>query len=112
MKQFNHTRPVRNEAGEKTGEKSAPVSRATSAPLGGQFGKDKKRRLVVTLRAGDVIEFRPEKTRRAVTVTATDMYRFAIRCQVNSLERRAKEIQKRDGGRLATARNKAKQEGL
>lgn len=99
MKTFAHMRPIRNEAGERIGESPAPVSRVTVAPLGGEFGRDKRRRLVVTLCPGDVIQFRPERTRQAVTMLAADLYRVALRAKAGRahLEKaRAKKQQKAD----------------
>ena len=92
MKTFSHKRPIRNELGEVTGQKPAPVFRVTREQLGGQFGPDKNRRLVVGLLDGDVITLRPEKTRQALTITAVDLYRFAIRCKAQraSLEKATK----------------------
>jgi hypothetical protein len=81
MKTFGHVRPVRDEAGNIIGSKQAPARRVTVAELGGSFGPDKHRRLVVCLAAGDVILFRPQSTRQEVSVLAVDCYRFALRCQ-------------------------------
>ena len=83
MKTFSHTRPVRNEAGEIINAKPAPCSRCTVAALGGNFGPDRRRRLVVTLKAGDIVEFRPERTRQTVTMLATDLYRVALRARAS-----------------------------
>jgi hypothetical protein len=99
LKNFNHTRPVRDSAGEIVSQKSAPCSRVTFAPLGGQFGSDKRKRLVVTLIAGDVIQMRPEKTRRVVSMLAVDVYRILLRNEANkaTLEKaRAKKIRKQE----------------
>lgn len=99
MKNFSHTRPVRDEAGEIVSQKSAPYSRVTFAPLGGQFGSDKSKRLVVTLLAGDVIQMRPEKTRRVVSMLAVDVYRILLRNEANkaTLEKaRARKIKKQE----------------
>jgi len=52
--------------------------------LGGQFGSDKAKRLVVTLKDGDLIEFRPERTRRVVSMLAVDLFRFIIRSQTQA----------------------------
>jgi hypothetical protein len=81
MKTFGHVRPVRDEAGNIIGSKQAPARRVTMAVLGGYFGPDKHRRLVVCLSAGDVILFRPEKTRQEVAMPAVDCYRYALRCK-------------------------------
>lgn len=88
MKLFNHKRPVRDkQTGEIVGEKPAPCSRMTVATLGGQFGKDKHRRLVVTMADGDVIKIRPERSglSRTESMTVFDMYRVMIRNKANKL---------------------------
>lgn len=105
MKTFSHTRPVRDDAGQIISEKPAPCSRVTFNPLGGNFGSDKRKRLVVTLLAGDVIQCRPEKTRRTVSMLAVDVYRIMLRNEANkfTLEKaRAAKIRKQD--RLERAR--------
>ena len=86
------------------------VYRVTSGALDGSYGPDRGRKLVAGLAVGDLIEIRPQGTRRKVRLSLFDAYRYAVRCQVGAVERRAKEIQKRDGGRMASARNKARQE--
>lgn len=97
MKTFSHTRPVRDDAGNIVGQKPAPVARATVAALGGQFGRDHARRLVVSLRPGDVIEFRPERTRQAVSALAVDVYRQLLAWDANRkwLERKKQKAEAR-----------------
>jgi len=112
MKSFNHQRPIRNNSGEIVGQKPAPVSRKTAEPLGGQFGRDKRKRLVVTLCAGDVIEVRPERTQRTLSITAADLYSTLLRCAASRalLERarQAKERKKETRARRQIARADAK----
>ena len=84
--------------------------RVTSGALDGSHGVDRGRKLVAGLAIGDLIEIRPQGTRRTVRLSIYDAYRYAIRLQVGALERRAREIQKRDGGKLASARRKAREE--
>ena len=116
MNTFNHQRPVRNDGGEVTGHKPAPVSRVTVAELGGQFGLHKRHRLVVTLTGGDVIEFRPERTRQKVTILAVDVYRFVLRCAAQrstlekARERKVKLAESRDRRRIANADRKLRSE--
>jgi hypothetical protein len=110
MKTFSHKRPVRDKDGAIINQKPAPVSRVTRDELGGQFGSDKRKRLVVTLCDGDLISFRPERTQRSVTIEAVELYRYAIRCQVNAIERRAKEIKRSNGGKITSARKQARKE--
>lgn len=80
-----------------------PVKRVTNVPLGGFFGPDRHRRIVVTLIPGngkdvpDLIEMRPEGTRRPEKLAVIDVYRMAIRSRVNAgvLEKaRAKKAKK------------------
>ncbi len=84
MKTFSHTRPVRNEAGEEIGRAPIPARRVTVAELGGSFGPDSRRRLIVMLTPGDVILFRPERTRQAVSMLAVDCYRYVLTCKANA----------------------------
>lgn len=67
-----------------------PVSRVTNTPLDGSFGRDRNRRVVVKIIPGnghnvpDLIELRPQGTRRPETVAIVDVYAFAMRRRVNS----------------------------
>lgn len=79
------------------------ISRVGQAPLGFGFGSDRGKRIVVSLLPGnghdvdDMIELRPERTRRAETLRVSDIYRYAIECRVNraQLEKaRAKKAEK------------------
>lgn len=107
MRTFGHMRPVRDEKGDITGQKESPVKAVTIEPLGGAFGCDKKRRLVVTLAAGDVIKLKPHGTRREVSVPASDVYRYAIMCIANGermaklRERKSKIAARRERQRIA-----------
>ena len=83
MRTFGHKRPVRDKGGNITGQKDSPVKAVTIDPLGGAFGADKKRRLVVTLAIGDTIRLKPHGTRREVSILAADVYRHAIMCIAN-----------------------------
>lgn len=89
MKTFTHQRPIRDDLGIITGYRPAPAFRVTDAPLGGSFCKDRARRLVVGLEAGDVISFRPEGTRQRITAPAAELYRAALQWIANraTLER-------------------------
>lgn len=97
MKTFRHTRPVRDTQGGIIGEKLAPIFRVTVDPIGSCGGRDKRRRLVVGLEAGDVISFRPEGTRQKVTAKALDLYLQILRWRAGAaqLERaRARKARK------------------
>ena len=89
------------------------VTRRTINGLSGNFGPDRDKRLVVTLRhAGgkDVIALRPERSRgREEVINLEDVYHFAIRARANRehLEKaRAKKQQRseaRERRRVADA---------
>lgn len=67
-----------------------PVRRITNTSLDGSYGADRSKRIVVTLIPGDgkdipdLLELRPERTRRAERVAVKDVYRYAMRCRVNT----------------------------
>lgn len=78
MRTFGHQRPIRNGDGDITGQKYSPVRVRTIDPLGGQFGADKKRRLIVELAEGDTIRMKPEGTRRWISLEAKHVYQHAL----------------------------------
>ena len=88
--------------------KDSPICAVTRGTLGGQFGRDKNHRLVVMLAASDVIAMRPTKTKRTVTGTAQDVYRYLLRCAAHSFLQRVKEYKKKMS--LKDARRKARKE--
>jgi hypothetical protein len=64
------------------------VIRVTNSALDGCFGRDRNRRIVITLVPGtdtvpDLIQLRPYGTRRTESIAAIDVYRIAIRRRVN-----------------------------
>ena len=80
-----------------------PYHRVTRGALPASFGSDRDRRIVVTLLPGngddvpDLLELRPQGTRRPERLALIDVYHFAIRCRVNRthLERaREKKLKK------------------
>lgn len=87
--------PVRTKSGGKLftvyDEQDKPVTkvvasevcRVTRETLGGNFGTDQNRRLVVSLKAGDILSLRPQGTRQEVTVALKDVYRWAIQARAN-----------------------------
>lgn len=109
MKTFGHQRPIRLPTGEVIGKYDAPVFRQTEEPLGGQFGRDKRKPLVVMLKRGDVIEAWPKGTQQKLSCTAADFYMWLVKCKANKsqLERaRLKKEQKaarRESQRVARA---------
>ena len=86
------------------------VYRVTSGALDGGYGPDRGRKLIAGLAVGDLVEMRPQGTRRVVRLSLFDAYRYALRCQVSAVERRAREIRKHNGGRMASALKQARKE--
>ena len=68
------------------------VVRVTRNTLGGTFGPDGKRKLVVKLAAGDVLVMWPQGTRQKVSIELKQVYREAIqrRAMLAVLERARK----------------------
>lgn len=87
-----------------------PVHRVTSTSLDGSFGPDRDRRIVITLVPGrdgiaDLLQLRPERTRRPETVSVADVYRYALRCRINkTVLDKAREKKARKALRLASER--------
>jgi hypothetical protein len=111
MRQFGHKRPVRDGDGKIIGKADSPVCAVTRDELGGQFGRDRHHRLILTCAAGDVIEMRPTKTARTVTGTATDVYRFLLTNAARAALTRQKEYSK-TMTRKAARRKARKEFGL
>jgi hypothetical protein len=84
-----------------------PVVRRTATALDGCFGPDRGKAIVVRLVPGDgksipdLIELRPERTRRAEQIAVMDVYRYAMRCRVGRelLERARAKKAKLEAGR-------------
>jgi hypothetical protein len=55
----------------------------TVNPLGGSFGSDKHRRLIVELAEGDTIRMKPEGTRRWISLEAKHVYQHALMSVAN-----------------------------
>lgn len=73
------------------------VVRVTRKELDGSFGRDRHRKLVVKLKAGDVLEMWPQGTRQKVTIEIAQVYRQAIhyKAQIALLEKaRARKVAK------------------
>lgn len=83
MNTFGQPIPVRDDAGNIIGVRPSEASRRTKNGLSGSYGPDRDKRLIVSLRDGDIIAIRPERTRREVTVTAHDLYATMLRWQAN-----------------------------
>lgn len=94
----------------KTG---GPVRRRVDVELGGSFGCERDKRLVVTLHPNGLLELRPEHSRHVETVSVLDVYRFAIRCRVGrgQLEK-ARAAKERKAIRLAAQRQRRAEKRL
>ena len=83
------------------------VRRVSNSKLSSSHGKDKHRRIVISLIPGngdsvpDLIMLRPERTKRARMVAVEDLYSYMIRCEANQQcmaklrEKKAKKEQQR-----------------
>lgn len=92
---------------------ASKVSRTVSVALDGTFGPDRGKRLVVTIRMDGRIEIRPERTTRTETIHVLDVYRYAIRCRVNSVVlAKARERKAKKADRLAQQRQERAEQRL
>jgi len=88
---------------------ASEVVRVTREPLGGCYGRDKRRRLVVALRDGDLLELRPEGTRQASSMKLSDVYAYMLRCAANirvlerARKRKASKSRQRESARMRRA---------
>jgi len=90
-----------------------PVRRMTNGKLDGSYGPDRDKRIAVTLLPGDMLQLRPERTRRAETIALIDVYRYAVRCRVNaSVLERARAKKESRAIRLAADRQKRAEKRL
>lgn len=62
---------------------SRSVTRVTAEALDGTYGKDRGRKLCVTLGYGDLLHLRPQGTRRVKTLRLQDLLSYAYRCEAN-----------------------------
>lgn len=68
------------------------VWRICREPLGGQFGRDKRRKLVAGLVAIDQLVLYPHRTRQEVRVNLADVYAWALRSRAQRAQlERARE---------------------
>jgi len=86
---------------------SNEVVRVTRDILGGSFGPDRNRKLVVKLAAGDVLVLWPQGTRQKVSIEISQVYRQALqyKAQVAMLEkarkRKAQKAEQRASRKVA-----------
>jgi microcompartment protein CcmL/EutN len=91
-----------------------PVKRKTGTTLGGSYGTDSGRVLVVSIIPnphGDLIEIKPlgVSSKRSERVTVEDVYRWALRNRVarQTLERCRLKLEKQRERRAAESRERA-----
>ena len=112
MKSFSHTRPLRDDSGAIVAQVRSPARRVTVEKLGPAFGADSKRRLVVSLEAGDVVTFRPHTTRHEVSAPAAELYRAVLLWRVNAAnlararERKAAKVAQREARAMRAAEHR------
>jgi hypothetical protein len=105
MKYFDHKSPVRDKAGEVVGFKESPARAVTRGVLG--HGPDKGRRVVVSLVHGDLLEFRPQGTRRRYRIGAMAAYEWVLRSLATAANlQRLRERKANKAKRLAEARQR------
>jgi len=108
MRTFGHQRPVRDGRGTIVRTIPSPVCAITRNELGGQFGRDRKRRVIFTLEAADVVAMRPAGTTRTLRVEARDMYRWALQAAALNFTYKVREYRKTMT--LKEARKRARKE--
>jgi hypothetical protein len=63
---------------------SDEITRVTRSALDGNFCRDRGRRLIVTFKDGDLLQFRPHGTRHQVSMSLFDIYAWALRSIANN----------------------------
>ena len=94
MRSFGHQRPVRDDQQHIVEMLPSPVCAITQDELGGQFGRDKRRRVIFTLEKNDLVAMRPAGTTRTLRVPARDVYRWALQCAALAFTRKVREYKK------------------
>lgn len=113
MKTFGHRRPTRNTLGDMVDSKESPAKAVTQSILGSRHGPDRQRRLVVSLIAGDLIEFRPYGTSRKYVVGAVEAYEWLLRTKANcALLEKARAKKAKRAERLARQRQERAEKRL
>lgn len=118
-RQGRHLVPVLGPDGQpETRPVASEVLRVTRDTLGGHFGRDRNRKLVVGLRNGDLLSLRPQGTRQEVQVPLADVYAWALRSRAlnaqlkKARERKAQLDQKRAERRQAAYTRKLRREAV
>lgn len=83
MRKFSNQRLTKKDGMETL--VPSPVRAITGGVLGGAFGPDRGRKLVLSCEAGDVVVLRPHGTQRPLSMTAVDLYRYMLRNEANKI---------------------------
>jgi hypothetical protein len=78
--------------------------------IGRHFSQSKHRRFIITLEIGDVIGVRLEGTRQCYRYGIESVYQRAILSHLARIDKRARELVKRDGIKMRSAMVKARKE--
>ena len=82
-----------------------PCRRLTRGALDGSHGPDRGRKLVASFVPGDLVEIRPQGTRRAEVISLFDIYRLSLRMRANAEHlQKARAKKERKALRLAAQR--------
>jgi len=97
MRRFGYLVPIKDKDNNIVSHKEKVVSLVTKGVLDGTFGKDKDKPLVVSLKSGDLIEFRPLHTQQRYHISVFDVFRMAIRrkAQAEFLEKARNKKEKK-----------------
>jgi len=89
------------------------VTRVTRESLDGSFGCDRGRKLVVSLKAGDLLVLRPHKTRQEVSAPFDEIYRWMLQRKANVLHlQKARETKAKRAVKRAARQLKADERRL
>lgn len=83
-----------NSFGHTVNGKPRPCQRVTRGALGFHHGPDKGRQLIVSLEAGDLIQFRPKGTRQRHALSAFDLFNYVLRTEAHARAREKRERRK------------------
>ncbi len=113
MKTFGHLRHTRNASGEIIASKLSPARAKTIGELGGNYGPDRGRQLVVSLDAGDLVTVRPAGTTRSLSMLAVDLYALLLRYEAGRGHlAKARAAKEKRAVRLAQRRQEAAERRL
>lgn len=105
MKTFGRQRPRRDESGAVLEYRASPAGALTVGACGFGFGADSKRRLIVSLEAGDLVCLRPARTNRTYRIAARDLFRHLLTGEANVASlAKARAVKTAKAEQLARAR--------